>query len=233
MAKLTYAQKQRLNRRTADITKLQSQFARSVEDYTASVGTKETAFKAEMEKYNTAYEPYQQRATAFQSRLADYQKRMDEYQKTPMQEFRPGRGFTYIPRLNAYGRNDYQNYGNQRYGPSVASGPFISEMVRDPNAERGGIPTYAFRLKDGYELSGDAIIGKGIKNPGEFTEKFDEQAPTAPAALDIKEEQAKLQVEKDYTSREIDERSKARLRAVRRGNSRPMLSAGTNLNKAE
>ena len=63
MAKLTYAQQQRIARRTADITRLQSQYARSVEDYTSQVGAKETAFKAEMDKYNAAYAPYQQKAT--------------------------------------------------------------------------------------------------------------------------------------------------------------------------
>lgn len=229
MAKLTYAQQQRVARRTADITRLQSQYARSVEDYTASVGTKETAFKAEMEKYNAAYEPYQQKANAFQSRLNDYQKRLQEYQSAPTENYD---NYQYIPRLNAYASRDQVKYGNQVYGPKVASGPFISEMVADPNASKGGIPTYAFRLKSGYSLSGNTITGKSVADPGSFTEKFDEPAPVAPAALDIAAEKAKLEGDKAYTEREVDERTKARLRAVQRGNSRPMMSAGTNINKA-
>lgn len=229
MAKLTYAQQQRVARRTADITRLQSQYARSVEDYTAAVGTKETAFKAEMDKYNSAYGGFEQRATAYQSRLADYQKKVEAYQNTPTQEYK---NYQYIPRLNAYASRDQVNYGNQVYGPRVASGPFVGEMVRDSNAERGGIPTYAFKLKSGYSLYGDVISGKGGSDPGPFTEKFDEQAPVAPAALDISAEKTKLQAEGDYTAREVDERTKARLRAVQRGNTRPMLSAGTNINKA-
>lgn len=230
MAKLTYAQQQRVARRTADITRLQSQYARSVEDFTAAVGGKETAFKAEMEKYNAAYEPYQQRATAYQSRLSDYQKRLQTFQNAPNENYD---NYQYIPRLNAYASRDQVKYGNQAYGPKVASGPFISEMVADPNASRGGIPTYAFRLKSGYSLYGNTISGKSVADPGPFTEKFDEQAPVAPAALDITAEKTKLQGEKDYTAREVDERTKARLRAVQRGNSRPMMSAGTNLTKAE
>lgn len=230
MAKLTYAQQQRIARRTADITRLQSQYARSVEDYTSQVGAKETAFKAEMDKYNAAFEPYQQRATAYQSRLTDYQKKVEEYQKMPMQEYK---NYQYIPRLNAYASRDQVNYGNQVYGPRVASGPFVGEMVRDANAEKGGIPTYAFKLKDGYSIDGAGVIyGKGITAPGEFTEKFTEQAPVAPAALDISAEKSKLEGDKAYTEREVDERTKARLRAVQRGNSRPMMSAGTNINKA-
>ena len=226
MAKLTYAQQQRVARRTADITRLQSQYARSVEDYTASVGTKETAFKAEMEKYNAAYEPYQAKATAYQTRLSDYQKKLEAYQKAPLENYD---NYQYIPRLNAYASRDQVKYGNQTYGPKVASGPFISEMVADPNASKGGIPTYAFRLKSGYSLYGNTISGKSVADPGTFNEKFDEQAPLAPAALDISAEKAKLENDKAYTEREVDERSKARLRAVQRGNTRPMLSAGTNI----
>ena len=230
MAKLTYAQQQRVARRTADITRLQSQYARSVEDYTAQVGAKETAFKSEMDKYNAAYAPYQQKATEYQSRLAEYQRKVDEYQKAPMQEYK---NYQYIPRLNDYASRDQVKYGNNIYGPRVASGPFVGEMVRDGNAEKGGIPTYAFKLKDGYSIDGAGVIyGKGITAPGEFTEKFTEQAPVAPAALDISAEKSKLEGDKAYTEREVDERTKARLRAVQRGNTRPMMSAGTNINKA-
>jgi hypothetical protein len=230
---LTYAQKQMAKRRSGDINRLTSDYQRAVEQYKTNVGGKEQAFQAQMAKYNEAFGGYEQRSTAYQKRLLDYMDKMKAYQSAPMEQYRPGRGFTYIPRLNAYSRNDYQNYGNQRYGPSVASGPFISEMVRDPNAERGGIPTYAFRLKEGYELSGDTIIGKSVKSPGEFTEKFEEQAPAAPAAMDIAAERAALQGEKDYTEREIDERRKSRLRAVGRGAQRSMLSAGTNISAKE
>lgn len=229
MAKLSYAQKQRLNRRTADITKLQSQYARSVEDYTASVGTKETAFKAEMDKYNAAYEPYQQKATAYQTRLANYQNALAAFQAKPNEQYTTRYGYRYIPRINAYGSGEIVKYSGSQYGPPSVSGPFVGSYVNDGS----GRGQTAFTLKEGYTFDGAGTIYGKTGNPGAFTEKFTEQAPVAPAALDIKAEQTKLQGEKDYTSREIDERSKSRLRAVQRGNSRPMLSAGTNLNKVE
>lgn len=215
MAKLTYAQQQRVARRTADITRLQSQYARSVEDYTASVGTKEAAFKAEMEKYNAAYEPYQQKATAFQSRLTDYQKLLDAYNAAPMKTIAS----------EVY-------YGKAPGGPGYLGNRYVYYKASGPGQEK--------TIPDGYEFIntnpavpyfGD-IVGKDVKNPGAFTEKFTEVAPVAPQALDIAAEKAKLQNEKDYTAREVDERTKARLRAVQRGNSRPMMSAGTNINKA-
>jgi len=210
MAKLTYAQQQRIARRTADITRLQSQYARSVEDYTSQVGAKETAFKAEMDKYNAAYAPYQQKATEYQSRLADYQKRLDEYQKAPLNTIatRVVTGMGAIP-AGYYARYDQNRPGYQKI-------PDGYEAIYD------GDPITYLR----------SIVGKDVKNPGTFNEKFDEQAPVAPAALDISAEKTKLEGDKAYTEREVDERSKARLRAVQRGNTRPMLSAGTNINKA-
>jgi hypothetical protein len=226
---LTYAQKQMAKRRSGDINRLTSDYQRAVEQYKTNVGGKETAFQAEMAKYNEAFGGYEQRSTAYQKRLLDYMNKMKAYQSAPMEQYRPGRGFTYIPRLNAYSMADTQSYGRNVFGPKVASGPFISEMVADPNAARGGIPTYAFRIKPGYEFSGGTIYGKSIQSPGAFTEKFEEQAPAAPAAMDISAERTALQGEKDYTDREIDERKKARLRAVGRGTQRGMLSAGTNL----
>jgi len=226
---LTYAQKQMAKRRSGDINRLTSDYQRAVEQFKTNVGGKEQAFQAEMAKYNEAFGAYEQKSTAYQQRLLDYMDKMKAYQSAPMEEYRPGRGFSYVPRLNAYARQDTQRYGGQQYGPAQVSGPFIGEMVRDPNAEQAGIPTYAFRLKEGYEFSGGTVFGKSVKSPGEFTEKFEEQAPAAPAAMDISAERTALQGEKDYTEREIDERKKSRLRAVGRGAQRGMLSAGTNI----
>jgi hypothetical protein len=215
MAKLTYAQQQRLNRRSGDIMKLQSDYSRSVEDYTASVGTKETAFKAEMDKYNAAYEPYQQKATAYQTRLSEYQKQLDAYQKAPMKTLAS----------EVY-------YGKAPGGPGYLGNRYVSYKASGPGQEKVIPDNYEFiNTNSAVPYFGD-IIGKDVKNPGKFTEQFTDVAPEAPAALDIKAEQTKLQGEKDYTAREIDERTKSKLRAVQRGNSRPMLSAGTNLNKA-
>lgn len=225
--RMTYAEQQRLARRTSNISRLQSEYQRSVQDYTASVGAKESVFNQEMAKYNELYSGYEGRLNAFKSRLQDYQAKAKAYADAPLEQYS---GFSAIPRLgpNVYGSTRTQKYG-QVYGPVVASGPFIQSMVRDPNAERGGIPTYAFTLKPGYSFSDGVVYGKSVNNPGEFTEKFSEAAPTAPA-LDIAAEKAKLEEAKAYTEREVDERTKSRVRAVQRANARPMLSQGVNIN---
>jgi len=215
MAKLTYAQQQRVARRTADITRLQSQYARSVEDYTAAVGTKETAFKAEMDKYNAAYEPYQAEATAYQTRLSDYQKKVDAYQQAP---------------LKTIASEVY--YGKAPGGPGYLGDRYVYYKASGPGQEKTIPNGYSFiNTNPAVPYFGD-IVGKDVPDPGVFTEKFDKQAPLAPAALDISAEKAKLEGDKAYTEREVDERAKARLRAVQRGNTRPMLSAGTNISKA-
>ena len=223
---LTYAQKQLAKRRSGDINRLTSDYQQAVSQYTSKVGEKEKAFQGEMAKYNEAFSGYESRSTAYQQRLLDYMNKMKAYQAAPTENYS---NYQFVPRLNAYASREQKNYGNQVYGPKVASGPFVGEMVRDPNAERGGIPTYAFKLKEGYQFAGDTIFGKSVKSPGEFTEKFEEPAPSAPAAMDISAEKAALQGEKDYTEREIDERKKSRLRALGRGTQRGMLSAGTNI----
>jgi hypothetical protein len=215
MAKLTYAEQQRVARRTADITRLQSQYARSVEDFNAQVGSKETAFKAEMDKYNSAYGSYQQNASAYQSRLSDYQNRLAAYQATP----------TKTIASQVY-------YGGAPGGPKYLGNRYVYYRASGPGQEKAIPEGYEFvNTNPRVSYFGD-IIGKGVKAPTPFTETFNEVAPTAPAALDISAEKAKLQGEKDYTNREVDERAKAKLRAVQRGNARPMLSAGTNITKA-
>ena len=230
--RLTYAEKMRLARRTSDITRLQSELQRSMQDYQASVGQKETAFNAQMADYNKLYEGYKGRLDAYNSRLSDYQTRLKAFQDAPWESYDD---FEVVSRLgpNVYASTRTTKYGNNVYGPIVPSGPYIGSMVRDPGAEKGGIPTYAFTLKEGYSFSGPSsrgvIVGKSVLSPGEFTEKFEEQAPTAPT-LDIAAEKAKLEADRAYTEREVDERTKSRLRADQRASSRPMLSRGTNIN---
>lgn len=222
--RLSYAEKQRVARRTADITRLQSEYQRAAEGYTAAIGQKEAAFKTEMDKYTALYEPYQKRATAYQQRLTDYQAKLKAYQDAPLRtvatNIEKGSGWG----AGYYFNRNYVDYGGKNYGPGPAPGEAainIGQMNR-------------FQLREGYEwqpTSGNVgmIVTKGVKNPGAFTEKFEEQAPTAPAAIDISAEKAALAREKDYTEREVAERNKARLRAVQRGQQRPMLSAGTSI----
>lgn len=221
---LTYAQKQMAKRRSGDINRLTSDYQQAVSQYTTKVGEKEKAFQGEMAKYNEVFSGYEQRSTAYQTRLLDYMNKMKAYQTAPMETYTTKYGYRYIPRLNAYVTTEQKDYGNKVYDAAPVSGPFVASTL-----STGG-PGSAFRLKEGYSLgpSGE-IYGKSVQSPGAFTEKFEEQAPAAPAMMDISAEKTALQGEKDYTDREIDERKKARLRAVGRGTQRGMLSAGTNI----
>jgi len=230
---LTYAQKQMAKRRSGDINRLTSDYQRAVEQYKTNVGGKEQAFQAEMAKFNEAFGGYEQRSTAYQKRLLDYMDRMKAYQDKPEQTFREGRGYQFIPRLNAYVRRDQENIGGNRFASAIAQGPFVGARLGSGSGRED-----AFTLAPGYEYVAEDgvsgfIVGKGAVSPGAFTETFEEQAPAAPAAMDISAERTALQGEKDYTEREIEERKKARLRAVGRGTQRGMLSAGTNISAKE
>ena len=207
---LTYAQKQMAKRRSGDINRLTFDYQKAIEQYKQNVGAKETAFKGEMDKYNEIFSGYEQRSTAYQKRLLDYMDRMKTYQAAP---------------LKTVAENVYVGGMSGAYNlPAGYYRPRNTQSMQN------------YKIPEGYEAVGynpetrmASIMGKDVANPGAFTEKFEEQAPVAPALMDISTEKAALQGEKDYTDREIDERKKARLRAVGRGTQRTMLSAGTNI----
>ena len=206
---LTYAQKQMAKRRSGDINRLTSDYQKAVEQYKQNVGTKETAFKGEMDKYNEIFSGYEQRSTAYQQRLLDYMDKLKVYQAAPMKTL-----------------SEYAFVGGMSGAANLPAGYY--------RPQKG--PFQNYKIPEGYEAVGynpqtktASIMGKDIPNPGAFTEKFEEQAPEAPAMMDISAEKAALQGEKDYTEREIEERKKSRLRAVGRGTQRGMLSAGTNI----
>jgi hypothetical protein len=221
---LSYAQKQMAKRRSGDINRLTSDYQQAVSQYTSKVGEKEKVFQGEMDVYNQLFGAYEAKSTAYQKRLLDYMDRLKAYQAKPMETYTTGKGgYRYAPRINAYFSSDTIRYSGQSSGPAPVYGPFVGSYVQD-----GPVANTAFRLAPGYTFSGGTIYGK-TGDPGAFTEKFEETAPTAPKLMDISAEKAALQSEKDYTDREIAERSKARLRAVGRGAQRGMLSAGTNI----
>jgi hypothetical protein len=222
---LSYAQKQMAKRRSGDINRLTSDYQQAVSQYTSKVGEKEKVFQGEMDVYNQLFGAYEAKSTAYQKRLLDYMDKMKAYQAKPMESYFAGKGgYQYVPRIGAYMSTETIKYGGSQYGPAQVSGPFVGSYV-DSGSGKGQT---AFRLAPGYSFSGGTIYGK-TGDPGAFTEKFEEPAPTAPKLMDISAEKAALQSEKDYTDREIAERSKARLRAVGRGAQRGMLSAGTNI----
>jgi hypothetical protein len=150
-------------------------YRKQVEDYNTALTQYQNEiynpYKAQVDAYNAGLKVHEE-SEAYRNWLAaatEHDRLAEIYNAAPTEQFRPGRGFTYIPRLNAYSRNDYQNYGRQVHGPVVASGPYVGSMVADPNAARAGIPTYAFTLAPGYEFSEGTIFGKSVPKPAEFT----------------------------------------------------------------
>lgn len=208
---LSYAQKKLLQRRSGDINRLTSDYQGAVSQYTTKVGEKEKAFQSEFAKYNESYAGFEGRSTSYQQRLLDYMGKMKAYQSAPVKT---------IATQIYYGGAGHPRLKPNQYVAWNASGPGQEKIIP---------AGYEFVNTNPAVPYFGNIQGKDVKNPGSFTEKFEEQAPTAPTPIDISAEKTALQGEKDYTDREIDERKKARLRAVGRGTQRGMLSAGTNI----
>jgi hypothetical protein len=222
----TYYEKVVARRRNSDILKLQETYSRAVEDYGVATAQKQTEYEKQMADYSQMFGTYEQKYSSFKARADDYNRRLELFNtKTAI----PGD----IGQL--YGKDYYYTAGYYSGKNYVAGKPLPREATRYIGAT-------GFVLNPGYEFVPTEFGKGGMKgyvqkrggaDPGEFTEKFEETPPDAPAAMDLTAEKAKLEFEKSTMEREIDERAKARLRAAKRGSDRPMLSAGVSVASTE
>lgn len=218
----TYYEKVVARRRNSDILKLQETYSRAVEDYGVATAQKQTEYEKQMADYSKMFGTYEQKYSTFKAKADEYNRQLELYNtKIKMS------GDADVGQL--YGDNYYwyrrQGAIDSNLRPAVT---FIGStgFVLNPGYEF--VPT-SFQ-KGG--MSG-YVQKRGGPDPGEFTEKFEETPPDAPAPMDLTAEKAKLEFEKSTMEREIDERAKARLRAAKRGSGRPMLSAGVSVASSE
>ena len=222
----TYYEKVVARRRNSDILKLQETYSRAVEDYGVATTQKQTEYEKQMAQYSTMFGTYEQKYADFKARAEDYNRRLELYNTKTVVPGDIGQN---------YGQNFYYTSGYYS-GKSYVPG---RELPREATRYIGAT---GFVLNPGYEFVPTEFGRGGMKgyvqkrggaDPGEFTEKFEEAPPEAPAAMDLTAEKAKLEFEKSTMEREIDERTKSRLRAARRGTDRPMLSAGVSVASTE
>jgi hypothetical protein len=219
----TYYEKVVARRRNSDILKLQETYGRAVEDYGVATAQKQTEYEKQMSDYSQMFGTYEQKYSTFKAKADEYNRKLELYNtKTAITG-------SYIGQL--YDK-DYLWIGS-----NAPQGVDIRYAVDMPRSGATG-----FYLKEGYEFVPETfqkggmtgyIQKRGGPDPGEFTDKFEETPPDAPAAMDLTAEKAKLEFEKSTMEREIDERTKSRLRAAKRGAGRPMLSAGVSVASAE
>lgn len=208
-------------RKTADITRLADQYKKNVE---AMTGEQDKAFaayqakakqdmapyEASIAQYNTAFSQYQQQAAAYNQRLTDYQKMLSEFEANPYE-----RVAAQVVSIGRGGSLGARVYDQNLSVAELEEGGFEPEVIYGP-ANRGGRP----------------VIGiKSIKVPKAAPASFNEKAPTAPTAptppkiaeFDTSEFEAKRgQLETEF-KRELGERKGARLAAVSRKTTRPLM----------
>jgi hypothetical protein len=246
----TYYEKVVARRRNSDILKLQETYSRAVEDYGVASAQKQTEYEKQMADYSKMFGTYEQKYADFKSRADTYNKALEAFNTKTYLEYKPGAGFQSWTGYDWGGVSALSGKvrANQLYGQSYF-------WFDTPNSKYGGRFTGETRssieeafqsnlsyLKPGWTFEPDTfnkggmsgtVYKRGGADPGEFTEKFEEKPPETPAAMDLTAEKAKLEFEKSTMEREIDERTKSRLRAARRGSGAQMLSAGVTVTPME
>jgi hypothetical protein len=203
-----------------------------------------SGFQQQMEKYGHELSVFEQRAKDFQARSEDYNKKVEAYQKvTPLPgtfSALPikGRPATYLTASNIKSMEERQLYnmggilGQALSGvEGVVTSTWADGQTRIKAFDADKLPSNFVLTQVGVSRGGirDYQISKrGAEDPGEFTERFDATAPTAPTYQGTEglteKYSAALKSEQDFFEREIGERKLAAQRARRRIGDRPMLT---------
>lgn len=228
MAVTMFQKRAASNRRTADITRLSEQYKRNVSavtgEYERAFGAyqqnvRETMapYEASIQKYQKEiYPAYEQAAAAYQARLASYQDTLADVIKEPYTDVNVGKIVQVLRRAG---------YDEGRF------------VVEDPSGKRSLWATesaVAYSREQAiqndtkfYRVGSNVFEIKKKEVPAQFTEAPPE-APTAPTAPDIADfdsapfEQRRAQLQSEL-NRELGERRSAKLAAVSRRGTRPLL----------
>jgi hypothetical protein len=204
-----------------------------------------SGFQQQMESYGKNLSVFEQSAKDFQARSEDYNKRVEAYQQvTPLPgtfSALPikGRPATYLTASNIKSMEQAQVYnmgGILGQALSGVAGVDTETWARDGQTRIKGfdadkLPSNYVLKQTGFSSGGIPeyqLAQRGAEDPGEFTEKFEATAPTAPTYSGseglTEKYSAALKQEQDYFEREIGERKLASQRARRRVGDRPMLA---------
>lgn len=222
-APLTQFQKKMAARRgTSSIDRLSRQYQEQIKNITGEYETSFANYQKQREEtlapYNTAVDQYKQSFGSYETSMADYKKRFGEYQAA----------------VTDIEKNPYEAVTGAKFIKYGSSGKRDVNIIYLPDDKK----TYSDNPEDtkayienfGYKLDG-RNISKLRSAPAAFTEKAP-TAPVAPTAPTIEEfnaapfEEKKVEAEQTF-KRETTERKAARLGAVSRKGTRPLLSGAT------
>lgn len=226
------AKKPRLRRMT-DIDRLADQYKKNVEAITGEYQQSFGAFQAEqtrkMEPYNVAAEQYKTAMGEYEKQAADYRGKISAYQKA-IEDFPTSAGEKVnAPTWANRGGSGFVIGGQQYRKDDLPANYFIADVMGEvPETVMQGAGRGARRVPTGRMVT--AKVGEELRMrtpPGAFSEKMP-TAPTAPTMPELGEFdastfQAKRGEAETTFKREVAERKAARLGAVGRRATRPML----------
>ena len=220
-------------RRMTDIDRLAAQYKKNVEAITGEYQQSFGAFQAEqtrkMEPYNVAAEQYKTAMGEYEKQAADYRGKISAYQKA-IEDFPTSAGEKVnAPTWANRGGSGFVIGGQQYRKDDLPANYFIADVMGEvPETVMQGAGRGARRVPTGKMVT--AKVGEELRMrtpPGAFSEKMP-TAPTAPTMpelgeFDVSTFQAKRGEAETTFKREVAERKAARLGAVGRRATRPML----------
>jgi len=220
-------------RRMTDIDRLAAEYKRNVEAMTGEYQQSFTDFEAgrakAMEPYNVASEQYKTAFADYEKQAAGYRERLGAYQKA-IEDFPTSAG----ERVNAptwrnRGGAGFTIGGVQYRADELPVNYFLADVMGEvPETRTVGAGRGARQVPTGNMVT--KVVGQELRKrtpPGEFTEKAP-TAPTAPTLPELAEFDSsgfaarRGELESTF-KREVGERKAARLGAVSRRATRPML----------
>ena len=204
-----------------------------------------SGYQQQMETYGKELSVFEQRAKDFQAKSAEYDKQVEMF--NTLTEL-PGR-FTALPIQDRPGT--YLSMGSVKSAQELAqfdvtspTGRALSglggvdtvtnprdSVTRITGFDSANLPSNLVLKQVGTSPAGYPefqLAQRGTTDPGEFTERLDVDAPTAPAYEGMQDLTAKystaLKDEQEFFEREVGERKLASQRARRRIGDRPLLS---------
>jgi hypothetical protein len=225
MAETQY-QKRTKVRRMSDIERLAREYSKNVQamtgqyeqsyaDYQKNVATQMAPYETALEQYKTGMADYESQAASYRQRLAEYQKTLENF---PTSEGTKVGQSQVFGKMGSGFRIDGEIYAISEGLPADYYSKPIYETKYQTKRHSPGLHPYQALV--GYDLYKRTL-------PGKFTEAAP-VAPTAPtkpevAAFDQSQFEAKGKELGKTFQREVSERKAARLGAVSRRATRPML----------
>lgn len=227
MAETQYQKRMKV-RRMSDIERLAQQYSKNVEamgaqyqqsfaDYQKQVATQMAPYETALEQYKTGMANYESQAASYRERLAAYQKALEDF---PTSEgTKVGPTFVAGKQGNAI-RIDGTLYYVSEFGDTLPENYYAKKRYETKMEYPRHSPARPYQAFVGYDVYKKTP-------PAAFTEKAPvaPEAPTKPeiSAFDQSQFEAKSQELQKTFQREVGERKAARLGAVGRRATRPLL----------